>query len=91
MDLWNVIDPSRPARIGPSLAGHSGAVNAVSFTPDGTALATASSDRTTMLWRIPAENLRDPRATACAITDGGLDRIAWERDIPVLPWEESCP
>jgi len=91
VDLWNVIDSARPARIGRPLAGHTDSVNAMSFSSDGTALATAGADGTALLWRVPAENLRDPLPAACAVTDGGLDRAEWEREIPGLPWEESCP
>ena len=51
VDLWNVIDPARPARIGRPLAGHTDSVNAMSFSSDGTVLATASSDGTALLWQ----------------------------------------
>ena len=91
VDLWNVIDAARPARIGRPLAGHTDSVNAMSFNPDGTVLATVSEDHTAMLWRVAVEHLRDPRSPACAATDGGLDHAEWEREILVLPWEESCP
>jgi hypothetical protein len=63
----------------------------MSFSSNGDVLATASSDHTALLWRVPGENLRDPRATACTATDGGLDRPEWERVIPGLAWEETCP
>jgi len=44
---------SRPGATGrPPLTGHANIVNDVAFNPDGTILATASSDRTIQLWKL---------------------------------------
>jgi WD40 repeat protein len=43
-------DADTGATIGAPLIGHSGTVNAIAFSPDGTLIATASDDATLQLW-----------------------------------------
>ncbi|WP_462203524.1 WD40 repeat domain-containing protein [Frankia sp. CcWB3] len=54
MLLWDLAEPGAPRRAA-VLAGHRGPVRAVTFSPDGTLLATGSQDRTVILW-----DLADP-------------------------------
>ena len=54
MILWDLTDPAQPRRLGQPLTGHTSTVYSVAFAPDGTTLATASTDGT-ILW-----DLTDP-------------------------------
>jgi WD40 repeat protein len=47
LELWSADGVTRRA-----LAGHSGAVNGVAFTPDGGQLVSVSSDRSTKVWSV---------------------------------------
>jgi WD40 repeat protein len=49
LNQWDLTDLPGPS-LRRTLAGHTGAVNAVAVSPDGTWLATASSDATVRLW-----------------------------------------
>ena len=88
-------DPSRPRPLGKPLTGHTDAVTAVAFAPDGQTLATASTDSTALLWELGGANananVADPLARACALSGGGLNPDEWARYVPDLPYVASCP
>jgi WD40 repeat protein len=51
--LWDVSNPSSPARLGNVLEGHSNTIRSIAFSPtDANLLASASSDKTIILWNI---------------------------------------
>ncbi len=68
-------------------------VSSVAFAPDGRALATGSRDGKVIMWDLTGLNtLRDHAVErACVITRGGLDPGEWDRYIPGLPYQGTCP
>jgi WD40 repeat protein len=66
VDLFDISDPVRPEPIGDTLAGHTGRIRAIAFSPDGPVLVTAGEDRSIVLWDVadPA----DPRRLGPPLT-----------------------
>jgi WD40 repeat protein/energy-coupling factor transporter ATP-binding protein EcfA2 len=94
--LWDLTDRTHPRPLGQPLRGHAGtitAVTAVTLAPDGNTLATGGSDARVILWDLTQLNQLRDHATqrACAITGNGLDRDAWVRYVPGLPYQRTCP
>jgi WD40 repeat protein len=65
----------------------------VAFAPDGRTLATASSDKTAILWDL--DRLNEMRETAlaraCQAAGTGLSREDWESYVREVPYQETCP
>jgi WD40 repeat protein len=74
--LWDLRDPDRPALLGSPLTGHTEAIWAAAFSPDGTTVATGSDDDTVRLWNVsdPAH----PKAAGGPLTGPHDDVIVVE-------------
>jgi WD40 repeat protein len=95
MRLWDVADPNRPRRLA-RLTGHTGAVYAVAFAPDGRTVATAGGDNMVALW--DAADRNRPRLLtrltgyagsvhAVAFAPDGRTLATGSRDGKVLLWD----
>ncbi len=101
MLLWDVTDPTRPRRLGDPLTGHTDAVYAVAFAPDGRTLATASVDQTVLLWDVTdptrPRRLGDPltghtgAVYAVAFAPDGHTLATASADQTVLLWDVTDP
>jgi WD40 repeat protein len=91
--FWDLSNREQPLRIGTAIDTKVYAVLSAAFAPDGKTLAVAGSDGTVSRWDLT--NLLDIRDhavdRACGYTEGGLTRAEWDRHIPALPYQESCP
>ncbi|MGH3699684.1 MAG: WD40 repeat domain-containing protein, partial [Pseudonocardiaceae bacterium] len=66
--LWDISDPRHPSPLG-TLSGHTNAVIAVAFSPDGRTLATGSNDTTARLWDISDPHHPNPLGALSGHTD----------------------
>jgi WD40 repeat protein len=84
--------PTRPRRLGEPLTGHTSGVESVTFALSGQTLATASADRTAILWDFgDLLHIRDnPVANACSIAGRGFNPEEWTRYVRSLDYEDSC-
>jgi WD40 repeat protein len=90
--LWDVVDRERPRRLGSPLTGSTGHVLSVAFTADGRTLAAGGGTGTT-LWDVgdlPILRVDAPRI-ACRLAGRGLNPGEWERYVPNLPYQATCP
>jgi hypothetical protein len=87
--LWNIEDVRQQFALG----GHTGAVNALAFSPDGALLASASDDTTVRLWN-PADGSEvatleghDAPVLALAFSPDGTQIVSADSNGAILLWD----
>jgi WD40 repeat protein len=90
--LWDVTDRAAPYRLGNLRADPTDSVYSIAFTSDGATLAAGSNGRSARLWDITRIRKLYDEATsvACQRAGRGLDHEEWERNIPDLPYRNTC-
>jgi hypothetical protein len=76
--LWNVADPARVTHI-TTLTGHAGDVTALSFSPDGHLLASASGGGTAVMWDV-ADPARVTHITTLTRQADGVSALSFSPD-----------
>jgi WD40 repeat protein len=96
--LWSVANPAAPAPMGKPLAGPSGYVYSVAFSPDGRTLAAGATDGSVWAWGLRAgarpallETLSGPNGHVYSIAFGDSGRVlaAGSADGTVRVWNTS--
>lgn len=81
--MWDAVTSETTA----TLTGHTRAVDAVVFSPDGTRLATASGDDTTRIRSLPPAW----PAQLCDRAGRNLTRVEWDEYLGAQPYRRQCP
>ncbi len=83
--LWDAVT-GQP--VGPPLTGHTGQVESVAFSPDGTRIVSGSGDNTLRLW----PTYPDPASAMCAKLATNMSHKQWREWVsPDIDYIKVCP
>jgi WD40 repeat protein len=82
--FWDLADRARPTRLPGRLAGHSDAVFATAFHPNGRLVATGSADRSVRLWDVSSPAAPRPVGPALTGASSGILSVAFSPDGTLL-------
>jgi WD40 repeat protein len=101
ISMIDISDPARPDPIGDALVGHTSQIEAITFSADGTVLATAGWDRSIFLWDVtdPAHpNRAGPTPTnhpsavsSLALSPDGRTLASGDDDGNITVWDIADP
>lgn len=85
-----------PASRSASPLSNTGAVNWVTFSPDGKTLAGGSYDLTVRLWNVATPSQNGGEVTnlvryLCVLAGRSLTRAEWAQYVPNLTYQRVCP
>lgn len=75
--MWDIAPATHPRPLGRPLTGHTGAVNALAFNPEGRILASGSSDSTVRLWDVSLFDEPGPHGEPLSGHTGAVDTIVF--------------
>ncbi|MHA6621101.1 nSTAND1 domain-containing NTPase [Pseudonocardia sp. DLS-67] len=101
ISLIDISDPARPDPIGESLVGHTAQIGAITFSADGTLLATADWDQSMILWDVtdparpkrwgPTPTNHPSAVSSLALSSDGRTLASGDGDGGITVWDIANP